>query len=209
MDETLVRFFGHVISITVIVVAVLASLDLIGVHTTSLVAILGAAGLAIGLAMQGSLSNFAAGVLIVLFRPFRVGDVVDIAANSGRVAEISIFTTTLQTLDNRQIIIPNSSITTGIITNHTVSKTRRLEILLFVGYKQDLKIAREAVMRVIENEKRVLTEPKPVVGVSKLNETGVDLLVWAWVTFDDLNELTEIKLKLNEAFKHELVAAGS
>jgi small conductance mechanosensitive channel len=200
-----VRFTTHGVNLLVLVAVVLACLDLVGVQTTSIVALIGAAGLAIGLAMQGSLANFAAGMLIIFFRPFRVGDFIAAADTSGTVEEISIFTTHLCTPDNRSVIVPNARITNGNIVNHTARDRRRIELKVCIGYDADVQAARSIIESVLTSEPRILSEPKPVVGLMTLGETSVELAVWMWVRLKD--EL-EVKFAVNEALKRELEHGG-
>jgi small conductance mechanosensitive channel len=205
VDPTLARFAERGVFILLMLIVVMAALDQVGVQTTSLVAVLGAAGLAIGLAMQGSLANFAAGVLIIMFRPFKVGDYIEAAGTAGSVEAISIFTTDLKTPDNRAVIIPNAAITGGNITNYSAKQTRRLDMVFGVSYSDDLKAARAILERVVSEDPRVLKEPAPTIAVGELGASSVDFVVRPWVKGSDYWAL---KFDLNEKIKVELEAGG-
>ncbi len=179
---TFVRQFTYV---GLVIVVILAALSRLGVQVTSFIAILGAAGLAVGLALQGSLANFAAGVLLMVFRPFRVGDFVEIAGETGTVEDITIFTTQIVTPDNRTIIVPNASVTDGNIVNYTVKGTRRVDLVIGVGYDADLKQTREAILDVLSQDERILDEPEPTVAVHELAGSSVNFAVRPWCAADD------------------------
>lgn len=205
VDATLTKFLVRIVQIILLVGVVIAALDTLGFKTTSLVAILGAAGLAIGLALQGSLANFAAGVMIIVFRPFRVGDFIEGGGVSGIVEEISIFTTYMRTPDNRGVIVPNSTITSGSITNFAAKDTRRVDLTFGISYDDDIKKAKEVIWKVLNADERILEEPAPIVGVMNLGESSVDIVVWPWVNRADF---LDVKFHLNETIKAELEAAG-
>ncbi len=205
VDPTLSGFFVRVVQVLLLVVVVLAALDQVGVKTTSLVTILGAAGLAIGLAMQGSLSNFAAGVMIIIFRPFKVGNFIEGGGVKGIVEEISIFHTHLRTPDNLKVIVPNSQINGGAITNFSAKDTRRCDLTFSVSYSDDLKVAQETIWKVLKSDERILQDPAPIVGVMNLGASGIDIVVWPWVKSSDF---LPTKFFLNETIKRELEAAG-
>jgi small conductance mechanosensitive channel len=169
------------------------------------VAIIGAAGLAIGLAMQGSLSNFAAGVMIILFRPFKIGDFIDAGGVKGIVEEISIFTTNLRTPDNLAVIVPNSAITGGSITNFAAKETRRIDLTFGIAYDDDISVAKKAIWEVLNADERILKDPAPIVGVMELADSSVNLIVWPWVQRTDF--LTT-KMDLNEKIKAAIEGAG-
>ena len=185
IDETIISFFSNVIYGGFLVIIILASLSNLGFDTTSFIALLGAAGLAIGLALQGSLANVGAGVLIVFFRPFRIGHVVTIAGESGTVEAINLFSVIIQTPDNKQIIIPNSAVIGKSIVNISAKETRRLDMVLSISYESNLIQAKEILQRLIKEDTRVLTEPASLVAVSELAETGVKIIVRVWVKSDD------------------------
>jgi small conductance mechanosensitive channel len=205
VDPTLARFAERGVFILLMLVVIMAALDRIGVQTTSLVAVLGAAGLAVGLAMQGSLANFAAGVLIIMFRPFKVGDYIEAAGTAGSVEAISIFTTDLKTPDNRAVIIPNAAITGGNITNYSAKETRRLDMVFGVSYSDDLKVARSILEQVVNADPRVLKDPAPTIAVGELGASSVDFVVRPWVKGSDYWAL---KFDLNEKIKVALEAGG-
>ncbi len=185
VDQTLVSFVGSILYTVTLVFVVIAALNQIGIQTTSLVAILGAAGLAVGLALQGSLANFAAGVLMVIFRPFKAGDYIEAGGVSGTVEEVQIFTTYLTTPDNKSVIVPNSKIMGGNITNYSAKATRRIELIIGVGYGDDLDHARTVLQEVLNQENRILPNPAPLIVVKELAESSVNFSVRIWVKSAD------------------------
>lgn len=185
IDNAVASFLASILRAIIIVAAILMSLSHVGIQTTSFVAILGAAGLAIGLSLQGSLANFASGVLIMIYHPFKAGDYVDAGGIQGTVQRIELFTTILKTPDNKLVIVPNSRITGSEITNFSEEATRRVDMLIGVSYKADLKKTKEVLMNVITSDERVLKEPAPRVAVTALNDSSVDLIVRPWVKSED------------------------
>ena len=185
IDETLEKFLSSVIYSLLIVVIVLAALNQIGVETTSFIAILGAVGLAVGLAFQSTLSNISAGVMIIIFRPFKVGDFVDAGGAMGSVEEINIFQTLLKTPDNKAIIIGNASIISGNITNFSKKDTRRVDLTFGIGYDDDLKLAKETLVKILEKDERILKDPEPFVAVSELADSSVNFVTRSWVKSED------------------------
>jgi len=185
MDETIVKFLGNVIYGGLLLFIILAALSNLGVNTTSFIAVLGAAGLAVGLAFQGTLSNIGAGVLLIFFRPFKVGDFIQAAGESGVVEEINLFSVLLKTGDNKQIIIPNSSIIGGNIINFSAKDTRRVDFTFGIGYDDDLKLAKETLQEIVNKDDRVLKDPAPFVAVSELADSSVNFVVRAWVKSGD------------------------
>jgi len=181
VDETLRHFLGNLTYVVLFVLVALTAVGALGVPTTNFLAILGAAGLAVGLALKDSLSNFSSGVMLVLFRPFRVGDYIDAAGVAGTVSSIGIFSTVVKTPDNRVITVPNSFIYSGVITNFTAEDTRRIDLVIGVSYNDDLKAAREIIMDVLRAEERVLKVPEPVVLVDELADSSVNIIVRPWV----------------------------
>lgn len=203
IDETLRRFLSNIARTVLITFVILMALDRLGVDTTSLAAILGAAGIAVGIALQGSLSNFAAGVMLILFKPFRVGDYVEVAGTAGTVEEISIFNTLLRTGDNKQVIVPNGGILEGNIVNYSAKPTRRVDLVVGCGYDDDLRAVKQFLEQAVRQDERVLAEPEPVVAVSELGSSSVNFIVRPWVRTSDywsvLWDLTErIKLGFDE-----------
>ena len=184
-DETLVKFVGSLSYIALLAFVVIAALNQLGIQTTSFIAILGAAGLAIGLALQGSLGNFAAGVLMIIFKPFKVGDFIDGAGVAGTVEEIQIFTTQLKTPDNKTIIVPNAKMTGDNITNYTMKGTRRVDFVFGIGYEDDIDKARKVIEEIIAADSRVLKDPAPMVAVSELADSSVNFVARAWTSADD------------------------
>ncbi len=185
VEETLISFVGNLTYIVLLVFVIIAALNQLGIQTTSFIAIIGAAGLAIGLALQGSLANFAAGVLMIIFRPFKVGDFIEAGGIAGVVEKIEIFTTQLRTPDNKTIIIPNASVTGGSITNYSAKDTRRVDMVIGVGYGDDLKKVREVMEDVLAKDDRVLADPAPTIGVLELGDNSVNFAVRPWVKTED------------------------
>ena len=185
VDPTVTKFVGSLIYFALLTFVVLAALGLLGVQTTSFIAVIGAAGLAIGLALQGSLANFAAGFLLILFRPFKVGDFIDAAGVAGTVEAIQIFTTRLATPDNKTIIIPNSKLTGDNIINFSAKGTRRADMVFGIGYEDDIDKARNIITDVLSNDERVLKDPPLQVAVSELADSSVNFVVRAWVNAGD------------------------
>lgn len=205
VERTLGDFLENIFYGIFMAVVVIAALGQMGVETTSFAAIIAAAGLAVGLALQGSLSNFAAGVLIILFKPFKAGDYVEVAGTGGTIEEISIFTTRLATPDNRTIIIPNNNITVDTIVNYTAKSTRRMDLVVGVAYDADLKKARKVFEKVIAAEDRFLKNPEPVIAVMDLNASSVDFIVRPWVKSSDY---WNVRFEVMESIKTELDKAG-
>jgi small conductance mechanosensitive channel len=204
VDPTLVAFLSNLVYSILLVAVILAALDTLGLPVTSLVAVVGAAGLAIGLALKDSLGNFAAGVMLVMFRPFTKGDVVEVAGVTGKVDEVRIFSTFLTTPDNKQIIIPNGQVGAGTITNYTANDQRRVDLVFGVGYDDDLKVARDVLTRICAEHPLVLEDPATNIFVLELGASSVDFAVrpWAktadyWTVHGDLLETG--KLALEEA----------
>ena len=185
MDETLISFLGNGVYMILMVRVVLAALDYLGVKTTGFVAILGAAGLAVGLALQGSLANFASGVLIIMFRPFKKGDAVDGGGVFGIVEEITILTTVMRTPDNKVIIVPNSQIMGGAIINFSTKPTRRVDLVIGCGYDDDLKKVRSVLESILEDDERILKDPSYTIGLSELSDSSVNFVVRPWVNAAD------------------------
>ncbi len=185
VDPMLVRFLGNLIYFALLVVVVLAALEQLGVNTTSALAVFGAAGLAVGLALQKSLSNFAAGAMLIFFRPFKAGDFVEVAGISGVVEEVRVFNTVLRTHDNREIIVPNGQIYEDKIVNYSARDTRRIDLVFGIGYDDDLKQAKALIEEILATDERILEDPKPTVAVVELGESSVDIAVRPWVKSKD------------------------
>ena len=184
-DETLAQFFRSLMRYAVMAFTLIAVLSQFGVQTASLVALLGAAGLAIGLAMQGTLSNIAAGVMLLIFRPFKIGDYVEVAGDAGTVKQINLFVTELAMPDNVQIIIPNANIWGQAITNYSANPTRRVDVPIGIDYKDDINLALQTATKTLTADSRVLADPAPQVAVGDLGDNGVNLIVRAWVKKGD------------------------
>ncbi len=185
VDDTLVSFVGNLTYIALLTFVVIAALNQLGVQTTSFIAVIGAAGLAIGLALQGSLANFAAGVLLIIFRPFKSGDFIEGAGVAGTVEKIHIFTTQLKSPDNKTIIIPNAKLTGDNITNYSAKETRRVDMVFGVGYSDDLQKVRQILEDILAKEDRVLQDPAPTIGVLELADSSVNFVCRPWVKTAD------------------------
>ncbi len=204
LDETIVKFTGNLSYFAMLAFVVLAALNQLGIQTTSFVALLGAAGLAVGLALQGSLSNFAAGFLMILFRPFKVGDYIEAAGTAGTVEEIQIFTTTLRTPDNKVVIVPNGKLTADNIVNWSAKGTRRVDMVFGIGYGDDIDKARSIIRRIIDADPRVLKDPAPLVALYQLGDSSVDFVARPWVKADDYwNVWFDTTEKVKKAFDAE------
>ena len=205
LDATLVSFVKHISYIGLLVFVVIAALGKLGVQTTSFIAVIGAAGLAVGLALQGSLANFAAGVLLIIFKPFKVGDFIEGGGSLGTVKEVQIFNTIISTPDNRKVIIPNAKVTGDNITNFSAIDNRRVDLVFGISYSDDIKKAKEVLMGVIKGDERVLPEPEPVVAVSELGDSSVNLVCRPWVKPENY---WGVYFETLEKGKMELEAAG-
>jgi small conductance mechanosensitive channel len=198
VDKTLETFICNLVRTVLMVVVIITAISAIGIETTSFIAIFGAAGLAVGLALQGSLSNFASGVLIILFRPYRVGDWIEAAGVSGGVEQVQILTTVLKTGDNKQIIVPNSQIMNSIITNYSANDTRRVDMVIGVSYDDDIDKVRRVLEELVAAEERVLAEPLPTIAVSELAASSVNFVVRSWVKTSDYSS---VMFDMTEAIK--------
>ncbi len=205
LDDTLFVFLGKIAQVLVIVFGATIVLNKFGVQTTSIVALLGAAGLAVGLALQGTLSNFAAGIMLIVFRPFQKGDYITVAGSSGTAKTISIFTTELATPDNVQIIVPNGQIWGSAITNYSAYDTRRVDFVFGVSYSSDLKVAENTIVKLVANDSRIHKEPKPLVKVGNLNDSSVDFTVRVWC---DRGDYWDIKFDMIRAVKDNFDKRG-
>jgi small conductance mechanosensitive channel len=185
VDRTISSFIGNLIYCGLFAFVIIAALGQLGIQTASFVAIIGAAGLAVGFALQGSLSNFASGVLLILFRPIRSGDFVEAAGEAAVVDQIGIFSTTMKTGDNKVIIVPNSNIMGGNITNYSLEATRRIDLVIGIGYDADIRKAKEVLEDIINKEERVLKEPGTIIGVAELADSSVNFVVRPWVNSGD------------------------
>lgn len=185
VDPILINFVSSISNALLLLFVFIAALDQLGVNTTSLIAVLGAAGLAVGLALKDSLQNFSAGIMLVLFRPFKVGNFIDAGGVMGIVEKISIFSTIMRTGDNREVIVPNSRIYSGTITNFSARDTRRIDMVFGISYSDDLLKAKNIIKEIVTNHEKVLPEPEPVVRVAELAESSVNFDVRPWVNADD------------------------
>lgn len=204
IDDMLVNFITSIVNAVLLLFVVIASLNQLGVDTSSLVALIAAAGLAIGLALQGSMQNFAAGVMILVFKPFKGGDFIDAGGVMGVVETVNIFSSTLRTVDNKEVIVPNGSIYSSAITNFSARDTRRVDMVFGIGYDDDLKQAKQILEDLVNQDPRVLKDPEPVVALSELGDSSVNFVVRPWVKSEDywnllwdMNE--KVKLSFDEA----------
>ena len=204
-DQTVLSFVVQVVRVVVYIVGFIAVLQRLGVQTTSIIAVLGAASLAVGLALQGTLSNVAAGVLLLVLRPYKVGDVIDVGGASGTVQRLDLFTTQMSNANNHKIVVPNSRVLNEVIVNLTGQRTRRIEILFTVGYGEDLTQARQVLAGVAEAHEKVLDDPAPWTGVTGLLDSAVQVTLHAWVRVDDW---WQTQADLMQGGKEALDAAG-
>jgi small conductance mechanosensitive channel len=205
VDETLAPFLTGLVYYLALAVVVIAVLNLFGIETTALVAVVGAAGLAIGLALQGTLSNFAAGVMLLIFQPFKKGDYVVTGGSSGTVSEVGIFVTTLTTPDNVKIIVPNSDVAGGTITNYSANDTRRNDLVIGISYDDDIGKAISVIQGILDADPRVHEDPEPVIAVSELGDSSVNLVVRPWCAAGDYWAL---RFDLQRKIKEELESEG-
>ena len=198
VDDILADFVCALVKGALLLVVIIASLDQLGVDTTSLVALIAAAGLAIGLALQNSLQNFAAGVMLLVFRPFKAGDFVEAAGVAGVIEGISIFSTTMRTGDNKEMIIPNGAIYSGIITNFSAKDTRRIDMIVGIGYDDDIRKAKDTIWEILNADDRILKNPEPLVAVAELADSSVNFVVRPWVKSADF---WAVQFEFNENLK--------
>jgi small conductance mechanosensitive channel len=205
VDPIIIGFVGSITYIGLLAFVIIAALGQLGIQTTSFIAILGAAGLAIGLALQGSLANFAAGFLMIIFRPFKVGDYIEGAGVAGVVEAIQIFTTTLKTGDNKIIIIPNAKLSGDNITNYSAQTRRRVDMTVGVAYDADLSKVRDVLKDIISKESRVHTDPEPLIAVAELADNSVNFVVRVWT---DTGDYWGVKFAMTETIKNRFDAEG-
>ena len=205
VDDTLESFVGNLVYWALMTFVIIAAITKLGIQTASLIALLGAAGLAVGLALQGSLANFAAGVLIVMFRPYRVGDYVEAAGIAGSVLQVQILTTILKTPDNKQIIVPNGQIMSSIITNYSANDTRRVDMVVGVSYSDDIDKVRSTIQELVNADSRILKDPECMVAVAELADSSVNFNVRPWVKTEDY---WGVMLDLTEAVKKRFDKEG-
>lgn len=205
VEDTLETFVLSLARMVLMLIVIIATVGALGIQTTSFVAILGAAGLAIGLALQGSLSNFASGVLIVLFRPYKVGDFVEAAGIAGTVEQVEILTTIFKTGDNKKVIVPNGQVMGSIITNYSANDTRRVDMIVGVSYDDDLDKVRATLEELVAADDRILAEPAHKIAVSELGDSSVNFIVRPWVKSEDY---WGVMFELTEAIKKRFDAEG-
>ncbi|MEM6640069.1 MAG: mechanosensitive ion channel domain-containing protein [Pseudomonadota bacterium] len=205
LDPMLSKFLRNIVYALLLTFVVIATIGALGIQTASLVAVIGAAGLAVGLALQGSLANFAAGVLMIIFRPYKLGDLVNVSGQEGFVEEVDVFTTTLRTPDKIKIIIPNGQIMSAEIVNYTESELRRLDLEVGIGYGDSIDKAREVLVEAVQKSEYVLSEPAPKVTVASLGDSSVNLAVRPWVKSETYAPASH---DVTEVIKKALDAAG-
>jgi small conductance mechanosensitive channel len=205
VDVTLQTFVANLVRMVLLTFVIIAAVSALGIQTTSFIAILGAAGLAIGLALQGSLSNFASGVLIVMFRPYKVGDFVEAAGISGVVEEVQILTTVLKTGDNKKVIVPNGQIMDSVITNYSANDQRRVDMIIGVSYSDDIDKVRSTLKQLVEADDRILDDPACTIAVSALADSSVNFVLRPWVKTADYWAVT---FDLTEAIKKRFDKEG-
>lgn len=203
MDTMLIDFIASILNAILILFVIIAALDRLGVNTTSFIAVIGAAGLAIGLSLQSSLQNFASGLLLIVFRPFTVGNVIDAGGVIGKVEKISLFSTIMTTADNREVIVPNGQIYGGTITNNSARETRRIDMVFGIAYEADLRQAKQILQDILAADARILKDPAPLVAVAALADSSVNFNVRPWVKtgdyWDVMFAVTEqVKLRFDE-----------
>lgn len=198
VDNILVSFIGSILNWILLLVVIVASLSQLGINTTSLIALIGAAGLAIGLSLKDSLQNFAAGVMLIMFRPFKEGDFVETAGSTGSVVSINIFSTTLKTIDNKEVIVPNGAIYKDVITNYSANATRRVDMVFGIGYEDDILKAREIISNILSADERILKDPEPLIVVVELGDSSVNIEARPWVKTSDY---LQVKFDITERVK--------
>ncbi|WP_439502985.1 mechanosensitive ion channel family protein [Methylophaga sp.] len=205
IDPILINFSSSIINILLLLFVLIAALDQLGVNTTSMIAVLGAAGLAVGLALKDSLQNFAAGVMLIMYRPFRIGHFVEVAGVLGIVEQITIFNTVMRTPDNREVIVPNGNIYAGVITNYSARDTRRIDMVFGIGYDDDLLKAKQIITDIVTGHELVLNDPEPIIRVAELGDSSITFNVWPWVNASDL---ATVRADLIETIKLAFDANG-
>jgi small conductance mechanosensitive channel len=198
MDVTLIRFLEKLIYYALLTMVVLAAADHVGIKTTSFLAILGAAGLAIGLALKDSLSNFASGVMLILFQPFRVGDAVTAGGVAGSVERIDIFNTVINTWDNQKVIVPNSKITADVITNINANPTRRIDLVIGISYDDDAEKAKSLLKELVQSDSRILADPEPKIALAEFADSSINIVVRPWV---NTREYWDVRFDLMDKIK--------
>ena len=205
MDPTLVPFVSSITYYLVLAFVLIAVLGMVGIQTASMIAVLGAAGLAVGFALQGTLANFASGVMLLVFRPFQKGDFIEAAGVAGAVDSVGIFTTALNTPDNVRVVMPNSTVWGQTIKNYATNPTRRIDLVMSISYGDDIGLAIDTITRVLKNDARVLDEPAPTVATAELADSSVNIVVRPWCKREDY---WAVRFDLTRALKEQLESAG-
>jgi len=205
VEETVRIFVANLLNTLLMVIIFIAAINQLGIETTSIIAMLGAAGLAIGLALQGSLANFAAGILIVIFRPYKVGDYIEAGSAAGTVLDIQIFSTVLKTPDNKVVVVPNGTIMDSSIVNYTGQETRRVDIIASCGYEDDIDKVKNILKDILNQDERILEEPEPRIAVSELADNSINFIVRPWVKSSDV---LSVKYSILEQIKKRFDSEG-
>jgi len=205
IDESLQPFFKTLVSIVLKILLVISVMGMIGIEMTSFIALLGAVGLSIGMALSGSLQHFAGGVLLLIYKPFSKGNFIEAQGHKGTVMELRIFNTVINTLDNKVVFIPNGPLSTGTIVNYSLESTRRIDTVFSIAYTDDINFAKEIILKVINSNEKILKDPVPVIGVKELGASSVNIESRVWVNNADIIDLTFF---MNEAVKYEFDKNG-
>ncbi|MBN47381.1 MULTISPECIES: mechanosensitive ion channel family protein [unclassified Methylophaga] len=205
MDPILINFCSSIINVLLLLFVLIAALDQLGVNTTSMIAVLGAAGLAVGLALKDSLQNFAAGVMLIMYRPFKIGNFVEVSGVMGIVEQITIFNTVMRTPDNREVIVPNGKIYANTITNFSARDTRRIDMVFGISYEDDLLKAKQIMTDIVTGHELVLKDPAPIIRIAELGDSCITFNVWPWVNSADL---ATVRADLIETIKLAFDANG-
>lgn len=205
VDESLRPFFKTLVSIVLKILLVISVMGMIGIEMTSFIALLGAVGISIGMAMSGSLQHFAGGVLLLIYKPFSKGNFIEAQGHKGTVMELRIFNTVINTLDNKVVFIPNGPLSTGTIVNYSLAPTRRIDTVFSISYDDDINFAKEIILNVINSNDKILKDPAPVIGVKELGASSVNIESRVWVSNADIVDLTFF---MNEAVKYEFDKKG-
>jgi len=205
MDQILVNFISSIFNGLLLLFVIIAALSQLGINTTSLIALIGAAGLAVALSLKDSMQNFAAGVMLLVFRPFKEGDFVEAGGTVGSVTQINIFSSTFLTPDNKQVIVPNGAIYSGVITNYSATGTRRIDMVFGIGYEEDIATAKRIIEEILKSENRILNTPKYDIVVGELADSSVNIYVRPWV---NTSNFWPVKFDLTEKIKLEFDKNG-
>lgn len=204
IDESLIPFLSTIVRVLLIVLLMISVMGMIGIEMTSFIALIGAAGLSIGMALSGSLQHFAGGVLLLIYKPFKKGDFIEAQNQKGTVREVGIFNTVVLTLDNKTVYLPNGPLSTGTIINYTCEERRRIDLVFSIGYGDDIDNAKKVLKRIADSDSRILKEPAPIIGVSELAASSINLAFRVWAGTEDIADLDlHIKERVKKEFDKE------